>query len=207
LLLEYDHLSQLPPPLIRKHKYRPAPTPNLLQPSLTNISSLHLPIFKPSHINNLNLIPNTMHLLQILAVLGATMTATQAFDCTPTQLHIGTIAGCGTNKRGPNWFAWFDNQSPCSGVDLGLVNSYNDNGLCNVTAQFPGRGQVAFGGCTKRPDTMSQAGPPTSVTLQDGYVLDCRAASEREIACPSPCDRRASIAVTSNYTCTEREML
>ncbi|PYI09154.1 hypothetical protein BO78DRAFT_395027 [Aspergillus sclerotiicarbonarius CBS 121057] len=146
-----------------------------------------------------------MQLIQILAVLGATIAATQAVEQTGTALHIGTIEGCGTNKRGPDWFAWFENQAPCSGVDLGLVNSYADYGLCDVTAQIPDHPQVTFEGCAKRPNTLSQAGPPTTAILQNGPVLSCRSVNEDDIACPSPCDPNAMVTVTRNYTCTEMD--
>ncbi|RAL03162.1 uncharacterized protein BO80DRAFT_470818 [Aspergillus ibericus CBS 121593] len=144
-----------------------------------------------------------MHLTQILAILGATLTAAQSDEQQRTQLHIGTIEGCGTNMRGPNWFVWFDNQSPCSGIDLGLVNSYTDYGLCDVTAQIPGQPQVTFEGCARRPDIMSHAGPPAVAMLQNGPVLACRAVNEENFVCPSPCDSNAMVTVTRNYICAE----
>ncbi|PWY85042.1 hypothetical protein BO70DRAFT_379139 [Aspergillus heteromorphus CBS 117.55] len=148
-----------------------------------------------------------MHPFQTLSLAALAATLALAADPVPTQtplptVHIGTIQTCGTNKYGPDYLIWLDSQSPCNGTDLGIVNSYRDYGLCELTAPIPGYPNLMFSGCTERVTPYGQAGAPASISENGNVVMQCQQVGPRQTECPSPCGGGQSVQVTANYTCS-----
>ncbi|PYH93146.1 hypothetical protein BO71DRAFT_399984 [Aspergillus ellipticus CBS 707.79] len=142
-----------------------------------------------------------MHVLQTLPLLALTATLALSAALLPT-IHVGTIQTCGTNKYGPDYIAWLDDQSPCDGTDLGIVNSYRGHGLCDLTAPIPDHPELMFSGCAERVQPFGQAGLPSGVMENGNQVMECHEAGGQETACPSPCGQGQTVMAASNVTCS-----